>query len=237
MLMVSQEWLLDYTILYLSMEKQDHGFSEIVQLLKSLIPWRGSKRTYVSRDFWMPDESCRVCYTCDMEFGFFNRKHHCRLCGRIFCATCTTHRVPMHASFDDKNCRDQGDMIRVCNFCFIQWNEDQNLMHAHEIVSEGENEVQPSIHSPSSSQSTTSLLSTKSTFSANVSKTTGSSMQSTLPNQLFSSHESGHSPDQSIPVKSDRHEFLSPTKNMDFISAIDNYSPNRFGHHMTRYAS
>ncbi|WP_458439374.1 FYVE zinc finger domain-containing protein, partial [Klebsiella pneumoniae] len=33
----------------------------------------------------MPDQSCRVCYECDSQFTLFNRKHHCRLCGRIFC--------------------------------------------------------------------------------------------------------------------------------------------------------
>lgn len=48
----------------------------------------------LSRDFWMPDQSCRVCYDCDAQFTILNRRHHCRHCGRVFCARCTANSVP-----------------------------------------------------------------------------------------------------------------------------------------------
>lgn len=38
--------------------------------------------------FWINDESVNECYTCYKQFGTFIRKHHCRLCGRIFCYNC-----------------------------------------------------------------------------------------------------------------------------------------------------
>ena len=37
---------------------------------------------------WVNDESIENCYKCDILFTWYNRKHHCRYCGRIFCNKC-----------------------------------------------------------------------------------------------------------------------------------------------------
>ncbi|KAL8488172.1 hypothetical protein ACS0TY_024453 [Phlomoides rotata] len=95
--------------------------SEIVGILKTWIPTR-TEPANMSRDFWMPDESCRVCYECDSPFTIFNRKHHCRLCGRVFCARCTTNTVPALPD-EPKDGREERDRIRVCNYCFRQWKQ------------------------------------------------------------------------------------------------------------------
>ena len=34
----------------------------------------------LSKDFWMRDENCTVCYECGDVFSTFRRKHHCRMC-------------------------------------------------------------------------------------------------------------------------------------------------------------
>ncbi|KAL0346817.1 UNVERIFIED_CONTAM: 1-phosphatidylinositol-3-phosphate 5-kinase FAB1A [Sesamum calycinum] len=80
--------------------------SEIVDVVKSWIP-RRAEPAKMSRDFWMPDESCRVCYECDSQFTIFNRKHHCRLCGRVFCAKCTANSIPA-LSDEPKSGREDG---------------------------------------------------------------------------------------------------------------------------------
>lgn len=36
------------------------------------------------KEFWMPDENCKECYTCRKSFTFLRRKHHCRICGMSF---------------------------------------------------------------------------------------------------------------------------------------------------------
>lgn len=36
----------------------------------------------------MPDSSGRECYECQERFTAFRRRHHCRLCGQIFCSKC-----------------------------------------------------------------------------------------------------------------------------------------------------
>lgn len=38
----------------------------------------------------MPDESASHCYECHTQFGLFKRRHHCRVCGQIFCAKLRT---------------------------------------------------------------------------------------------------------------------------------------------------
>ncbi|KAL9269128.1 1-phosphatidylinositol-3-phosphate 5-kinase FAB1B-like protein [Drosera capensis] len=101
------------------MDQQNKSFFDMFGVLKSWIPWQ-SERTNVSRDFWMPDYSCRVCYECDLQFTIFNRKHHCRHCGRIFCSNCTSNFIPA-PSDESGTFQYESDRIRVCNFCFKQW--------------------------------------------------------------------------------------------------------------------
>jgi hypothetical protein len=42
---------------------------------------------------WQPDSEITQCPICEAAFGFFNRKHHCRKCGRVVCAECSPHRI------------------------------------------------------------------------------------------------------------------------------------------------
>ncbi|KAF4670640.1 1-phosphatidylinositol-3-phosphate 5-kinase [Perkinsus chesapeaki] len=45
------------------------------------------------RSLWMPDETCTACFGCSRTFHAFRRKHHCRICGRIFCYRCSNHFI------------------------------------------------------------------------------------------------------------------------------------------------
>lgn len=40
-------------------------------------------------DAWQPDEMTKFCPLCTQKFGTFSRRHHCRGCGRIVCASCS----------------------------------------------------------------------------------------------------------------------------------------------------
>ncbi|KAI7197740.1 hypothetical protein KC363_g241 [Hortaea werneckii] len=48
------------------------------------------KRRVLSKEFWMRDENAKDCFYCGQTFSTFRRKHHCRTCGQIFDAKCTT---------------------------------------------------------------------------------------------------------------------------------------------------
>ena len=41
----------------------------------------------------VPDALSPNCTQCHREFGFFVRRHHCKMCGRVFCDTCAPLRV------------------------------------------------------------------------------------------------------------------------------------------------
>ncbi|KAH7930487.1 hypothetical protein BV22DRAFT_65990 [Leucogyrophana mollusca] len=64
----------------------------------------------LSRDYWMDDENCKECYDCKSVFTTWRRKHHCRICGQIFCSRCASNII--------KGSRFGHDgMVRVCNLC------------------------------------------------------------------------------------------------------------------------
>ena len=45
------------------------------------------------KQYWMPDEHCKECYECGDKFNTFRRRHHCRVCGQIFCYKCCNLEV------------------------------------------------------------------------------------------------------------------------------------------------
>ncbi|QKF94394.1 phosphatidylinositol kinase [Fadolivirus algeromassiliense] len=52
---------------------------------------------------WVEDDAVTSCYNCSKTFSLLLRKHHCRFCGRIFCADCTNHvsTIPKDLLSDD----------------------------------------------------------------------------------------------------------------------------------------
>ena len=48
---------------------------------------------------WQPDEEITSCPICGVAFTFWYRKHHCRKCGRVVCASCSPHRITIPRQF------------------------------------------------------------------------------------------------------------------------------------------
>jgi hypothetical protein len=48
---------------------------------------------------WQPDSEVADCPICGTPFSFFYRKHHCRKCGRVVCASCSPHRITIPRQF------------------------------------------------------------------------------------------------------------------------------------------
>ncbi len=47
----------------------------------------------IDNPHWVPDEAAKACHKCKTTFGIVTRRHHCRVCGRIFCDTCSQVRA------------------------------------------------------------------------------------------------------------------------------------------------
>ena len=58
----------------------------------------------------MPDNACKECFQCGLKFTISRRKHHCRVCGQIFCSSCCYQMI------DGRMLRVEG-LLRVCNSC------------------------------------------------------------------------------------------------------------------------
>ncbi|XP_047395445.1 zinc finger FYVE domain-containing protein 26 isoform X2 [Sciurus carolinensis] len=70
-----------------------------------------------ARHQWIPDESESVCMVCCREhFTMFNRRHHCRRCGRLVCGSCSTKKMVV------EGCRE--NPTRVCDQCYSYYNQD-----------------------------------------------------------------------------------------------------------------
>lgn len=61
---------------------------------------------------WIPDIEAPKCMSCGTNFTVVKRRHHCRNCGKVFCARCSSNSVPLPKFGHIKP-------VRVCNKCFM----------------------------------------------------------------------------------------------------------------------
>lgn len=71
---------------------------------------------------WVPDRLAQTCYKCHKEFSFLVRKHHCRICGNVFCKDCTKKMVEGKFWGFQKE-------TKVCEYCYKMYKKlDQTLV-------------------------------------------------------------------------------------------------------------
>ena len=97
--------------------------SEYTCISSSILPspsiYSASSQTYTmptsvpSRDQWIPDRKVTHCMVCKIEkFSvIFNRKHHCRRCGRVACSSCSDRLIVIPEIHPTSP-------VRVCIHCF-----------------------------------------------------------------------------------------------------------------------
>ncbi|KAF0043911.1 hypothetical protein F2P81_003069 [Scophthalmus maximus] len=68
---------------------------------------------------WVPDTQQHVCMVCRRErFTMFNRRHHCRRCGRLVCHACSERKMPVEGC--------PGEEVRVCDQCYAYFHPDSD---------------------------------------------------------------------------------------------------------------
>jgi 1-phosphatidylinositol-3-phosphate 5-kinase len=86
-----------------------------------------NEETITTKEHWMPDKLCKHCYSCEIPFTVFRRRHHCRLCGQVFCSNCSAYFV--HTTLLDQ--QQEGEQmnatntatyptVRACQMCYEQ---------------------------------------------------------------------------------------------------------------------
>jgi len=61
----------------------------------------------------VPDSSRQSCPGCNTPFTYYIRRHHCRLCGDVFCSNCSNNKTILPLDGEEFN-----TPVRVCNWCF-----------------------------------------------------------------------------------------------------------------------
>ncbi|XP_068238143.1 1-phosphatidylinositol 3-phosphate 5-kinase isoform X3 [Palaemon carinicauda] len=92
----------------------DRTLPNVLTRIRNIIDNRGSTpQQYKDSDFkqyWLPDSTSVQCYECEEKFTTFRRRHHCRVCGQIFCSRCCNSMIP------GKIIGYTGE-LRVCTYC------------------------------------------------------------------------------------------------------------------------
>ena len=59
---------------------------------------------------WVPDARVAMCQLCCAEFSLMVRRHHCRACGKVVCAPCSSNKAPLRYRHFEAS--------RVCDACY-----------------------------------------------------------------------------------------------------------------------
>ncbi|XP_060629489.2 zinc finger FYVE domain-containing protein 9 isoform X1 [Anolis sagrei] len=74
---------------------------------------------------WVPDSQAPNCMKCEARFTFTKRRHHCRACGKVFCATCCSLKCKL-LYMDRKEAR----VCVICHSVLMNAQAWENMMSA-----------------------------------------------------------------------------------------------------------
>lgn len=93
---------------------------------------------------WVDSSLVHSCQQCSSGFGIFNRKHHCRACGGVFCGSCCYKDIVIPTGYiqkpkeDDSLGQKASNMVKsiiggntnlVCNECCVKIKNLLNISH------------------------------------------------------------------------------------------------------------
>ncbi|MCJ1303357.1 hypothetical protein MMC08_006166 [Hypocenomyce scalaris] len=73
-----------------------------------------------AKEHWKPDADAVICDApiCQKSFNLFERRHHCRRCGYVFCNTHSHYTIPLD---QDAEFHPDGALSRACTHCWNQY--------------------------------------------------------------------------------------------------------------------
>uniref|UniRef100_A0A8B9MI55 FYVE-type domain-containing protein n=1 Tax=Accipiter nisus TaxID=211598 RepID=A0A8B9MI55_9AVES len=74
---------------------------------------------------WVPDSQAPNCMKCEARFTFTKRRHHCRACGKVFCAACCSLKCKL-LYMDRKEAR----VCVICHSVLMNAQAWENMMSA-----------------------------------------------------------------------------------------------------------
>merc|ERR1711988_528256 len=73
----------------------------------------------IRKEHWKPDAAVLECefHECSVKFDVINRRHHCRICGGIFCSKHSDKKLALDARAVYNTA---GTLHRVCDTCYLK---------------------------------------------------------------------------------------------------------------------
>lgn len=112
---------------------------------------------------WQPDEEATHCCRCNATFTLFRRKHHCRRCGKVVCASCSKYSDkldPCDVVLDPNGLQSvaalqqQQQLYRTCSPCHAEIADRLSSPDAHPgglpLNSDLLSTIVPPLHTPGS---------------------------------------------------------------------------------------
>src|SRR3989338_3114355 len=91
----------------------DNGLCDRMGQKQLEIPYEWKCPACPTGHMWQRDNLVEQCTLCKSAFGTFNRRHHCRGCGRTYCSSCACYSLPITGEPAWKD----GEKHRVCKSC------------------------------------------------------------------------------------------------------------------------
>eukprot|EP01117_Protostelium_nocturnum_P012409 TRINITY_DN4582_c0_g1_i1.p1 TRINITY_DN4582_c0_g1~~TRINITY_DN4582_c0_g1_i1.p1 ORF type:complete len:882 (-),score=333.69 TRINITY_DN4582_c0_g1_i1:22-2667(-) len=84
---------------------------------------------------WIPDKDFNFCMICAVSFNTFRRKHHCRICGKLVCGSCSAQKAVLQNTHKNE---------RICKIChgIKQLRQQQQQQQQQEEQQEEQNKAE-----------------------------------------------------------------------------------------------
>uniref|UniRef100_A0A0N4USG7 Pleckstrin homology domain-containing family F member 2 n=1 Tax=Enterobius vermicularis TaxID=51028 RepID=A0A0N4USG7_ENTVE len=99
----------------------------IERCVSDILTKGGKKPATEHAAVWTPDNDAPICMACQKtQFSVLQRRHHCRACGNVVCAACSSHTH--HVSGVSKR------SVRVCDRCFLKLTEKSSANAESNVI-------------------------------------------------------------------------------------------------------
>lgn len=80
------------------------------------------KQEPITQKHWVPDVTRDACFDCSTKFNLFDRRHHCRHCGEIFCSKHLIHYLYLNSQAHFIiGATGLGRLAKVCDSCLEKY--------------------------------------------------------------------------------------------------------------------
>jgi len=95
---------------FMRIKELEQSLDELGQKFQSQAESHDKVQDFIRPVIWADDDEYKNCPLCEAKFSISKRKHHCRNCGKIFCAKCSNNYKATHQF---------SKPVRVCDNCTV----------------------------------------------------------------------------------------------------------------------